>query len=290
MNIRHLLLTTDLSDNARGAYQCAASLASKFDANLQLIHFSGAIPNLIPTTSRHTLLNALEKALADESNQHPAFEEIDVQPRLEQQRWTRKRQRAIEQKLGIDLIVMSPQGRTGLAQMLLGSFADRMVRHSSVPVLLFRPVENSGTLDPRTVLIPHDFYDRPQAILPAMRWLDRHYSSAFRFLHVYDPSLATGSQSVRGMEQQFALALKSPNAMSIEDRFAKLVDEDLQGLDVILETAQGIPSQQVVQRANQLPADLVLLGKRDGLGSVARTVIREAKCSVLTIPASGQDD
>ena len=282
------LLTTDLSDNARQAYECAASLTSKFEATLHLVHFAGAILNLVPA-SRDKLLDTLEQALTDESSQHQKFEDIDIQPRLEPQRWTRKRQRTLEQELDIDLIVMSPQGRTGLAKMLLGSFADRLVRHSSVPVLLFRPTENSATLNPRTVLVPHDFYDRPQAVLPAIRWLDQQFNSTFRFLHVYDPSFMTSPQSVRGMERQFALALKSTHTMSIEERFAKLVDEELQELDATLETAQGIPSQQVVQRANHLPADLVLLAKRDGLGSVARSVIREAKCSVLTMPTMEED-
>ena len=51
-----------------------------------------------------------------------------------------------------------------------------------------------------------------------------------------------------------------------------------------LETAQGYPSLQVISRANQLPADLVLLATRDGLGSVSRKVITDAKCSVLAVP------
>ena len=76
----------------------------------------------------------------------------------------------------------------------------------------------------------------------------------------------------------------------MEERFAKLVHEDLHGLDVTLETAQGYPSQQVVQQANHLPADLVFVGKREGLGSVARAVTREASCSVLTVPFIDSDD
>ncbi|MCA9124861.1 MAG: universal stress protein [Planctomycetales bacterium] len=289
MKISQILLTTDFSDHARTAYGCAADLASKLNARLHLVHFVGAIPfaSAIPrfadTTEREPLFDSLENALAEEASEHSAFGGIDIQPRLQRHRWTRSRQRLLERELDIDLIVMSPQGRTGLSKMLLGSFADRVVRHSLVPVLLFRPTESTETLDPRTILVPHDFYDRPQTILPAMRWLAGRFNCKFRFLHVYDPSWAN-SQSVRGIGQQFAQALKSTSSLSIEERFTKLVDEDLQGLDVTLETAHGIPSQQVVHRANQVSVDLVLLGKREGLGSVARSVTREAKCSVLTVP------
>jgi nucleotide-binding universal stress UspA family protein len=295
MKISQILLATDFSDHARGAYGCAADLASKSHAKLHLVHFAGvipfagAIPRFADTTVREPLFDSLENTLAEEASEHPAFDAIDIHPRLQRHRWTRSRQRSLEKELGIGLIVMSPQGRTGLAKMLLGSFADRVVRHSSVPVLLFRPTEGTETLDPRAVLVPHDFYGRPRTILPAMRWVASQFNCEFRFLHVYDPSWAN-SQSVRGMEQQFAQMLKSTPSLSIEERFAKLVDEDLQGLDATLETAQGIPSVQVVQRINHMPADLVLLGKREGLGSVARSVIREAKCSVLTVPVTDSED
>ena len=39
---------------------------------------------------------------------------------------------------GIDLIVMGTQGRTGIDRFVMGSVAERVVRHSSVPVLMVR--------------------------------------------------------------------------------------------------------------------------------------------------------
>lgn len=40
---------------------------------------------------------------------------------------------------GMDLVVMSTTGRTGLAHLLIGSVAEKVVRHSPVPVLTLRP-------------------------------------------------------------------------------------------------------------------------------------------------------
>lgn len=40
---------------------------------------------------------------------------------------------------GIDIIVMSTQGRTGLGRMLLGSVTEKVVRHSPCQVLSVRP-------------------------------------------------------------------------------------------------------------------------------------------------------
>lgn len=43
------------------------------------------------------------------------------------------------EKLGVDLIAMSTHGRSGLARMVMGSIADDVVRHATLPVLLVRP-------------------------------------------------------------------------------------------------------------------------------------------------------
>ena len=42
---------------------------------------------------------------------------------------------------GVDLIVMSTHGRSGFSRWLMGSVADKVARHSPVPVLLVRPSE-----------------------------------------------------------------------------------------------------------------------------------------------------
>jgi len=40
---------------------------------------------------------------------------------------------------GVDSIVMATAGRTGLAHLLIGSVAEKVVRHAPVPVLTVRP-------------------------------------------------------------------------------------------------------------------------------------------------------
>jgi len=43
----------------------------------------------------------------------------------------------------IDLVAMSTHGRSGLDRLLHGSVAEHVLRHSSVPVLLFHPPEEA---------------------------------------------------------------------------------------------------------------------------------------------------
>ena len=47
-------------------------------------------------------------------------------------------QRIVEAARRSDSIVMATSGRTGLAHFLIGSVAERVVRHATVPVLTLR--------------------------------------------------------------------------------------------------------------------------------------------------------
>jgi universal stress protein A len=50
-------------------------------------------------------------------------------------------------RIKASLIVISTHGRTGLAHVLIGSVAERVVQHSACPVLTIRTVENEGMED-----------------------------------------------------------------------------------------------------------------------------------------------
>ena len=63
--------------------------------------------------------------------------------------------------VGADLIVMTTHGRTGMNRAWLGSVADAVMRHSSIPVLMLRPTatsrEQRAPQPPFThVLVPFD--------------------------------------------------------------------------------------------------------------------------------------
>jgi universal stress protein A len=58
---------------------------------------------------------------------------------------------AYAEKGGYDVVVMGTAGRSGLAHLLLGSVAEKVVRHSTVPVLTVREPTSraSGTGPPK---------------------------------------------------------------------------------------------------------------------------------------------
>lgn len=138
---RIVLVATDLSANAQPAFEAAASLARTYGAVLHLVHvyqqsddtLTGGLP-LLPTEmlSNHvavleTQLDALAAPLVTlgVSYQHVAIRGDAATELL-----------AYAQKHAPGLIVMGTHGRTGLSHVLLGSVAEKVVRHAHCPVLV----------------------------------------------------------------------------------------------------------------------------------------------------------
>ncbi|HXJ37246.1 MAG TPA: universal stress protein [Candidatus Eisenbacteria bacterium] len=48
-------------------------------------------------------------------------------------------QRILAATRGMDLVVLATAGRTGLSHLIIGSVAEKVVRHSPIPVLTLRP-------------------------------------------------------------------------------------------------------------------------------------------------------
>ena len=277
MKLEKILVTTDFSDNARKAYPCAADLARRFGAQLHLVHFAGIFPAVLTRDSEAEHLSMLDQALRAEATTHPALRERHVVPHLVSDRWTPEQLRAIEQSASIDLLVMATHGRTGFRHFVLGSFAERVIRNSSVPVCVCR---DEATLVPKTVVVPFDFSEASRAALPAVRLWAQQFSAHFRFVYIYEPLPPPHIPLVQAIRD----FLKATPRQPIEERFATLKDEDLAGVEADLEICEGEPSQEIARVARELNAELVIVGTHGVLGSVAQNVTRSVPCSVLTVP------
>jgi nucleotide-binding universal stress UspA family protein len=92
-----------------------------------------------------------------------------------------------------DLVVMSSHGRGPLSRFWLGSVADHVVRHVSVPILLLRPHEGDGPPAVRTALgsaiVPLDLSDESEAILPPLESIARLFQTRIKLVHVVEPIL-----------------------------------------------------------------------------------------------------
>ncbi len=149
MNLKHILLTTDLSTEALRPFEPVMALAQTTGAKVTVLHVVQDLPMaatgapFAPPISTPNLGQEIERAkqaLAEQCSDLPAGVEV-VQEVISHENPARG---VVEYavKHGADLIALSTHGRTGLRRFALGSIAETVLRHSPVPVLSFhRPGE-----------------------------------------------------------------------------------------------------------------------------------------------------
>jgi len=146
--IQNIVVTTDFSETSYQAFPLASTIADRFDAQLHLLYvLRSPDPFWVGNPTMGPVLPT-EEELRDE-----ALERMEklIEARLEGlskrpipvivNGHSYKEILAYSQKNGVDLIIMATHGHTGLQHVLIGSTAERVVRHASCPVLTVRGVE-----------------------------------------------------------------------------------------------------------------------------------------------------
>ena len=147
-----ILVPTDFSEPSEAALDYARVLAGKFGASLHLLHVfdaplaAGAVspegfiaesPEVHARLFEDARTRLQRRITATDRNQYGAKTEIVTGSSPESiVNYARER--------GIDLIVMGTHGRTGIAHVLLGSVAERLVRTAPCPVLTVRHHQAKG--------------------------------------------------------------------------------------------------------------------------------------------------
>ena len=135
---RRILLPYDFSESADAALELAADLGVSQRGRLRVLH---VLEPFHPPPEVVTWLRQPDQVGA----QLKRLEEV-VAARLGRRRVAVECRVAVGYPVDVildaardaDLIVMATQGRTGLPHLLIGSVAERVVRHSPKPVLTLR--------------------------------------------------------------------------------------------------------------------------------------------------------
>jgi nucleotide-binding universal stress UspA family protein len=142
---RHILVPHDFSEHATYALKVAAALAREHRGRLTVLYvvapfqpvtsFPAAESTVwIPPTDlvvheRRALERIVARAVSGRGAPRVTCRVVVGDPL----------QRILDAARGVDLIVMATAGRTGLSHLLIGSVAEKVVRHASGPVLTVRP-------------------------------------------------------------------------------------------------------------------------------------------------------
>jgi len=141
-----ILLTTDFSDESARAYAPTLELAARTGARVLLVNI---VPNLVAIPHGSLLappqrepnlearVEATRSRLTELSEELAG--EVAVEPHVITAEIPEKALTAFAQECGARWIAMASHGRSGLRRIVLGSFAEAVLRHSQTPVLIYPP-------------------------------------------------------------------------------------------------------------------------------------------------------
>lgn len=207
-----------------------------------------------------------------------------------------------------DLVVMTSHGRTGLSRSWLGSVADAVVRCSSTPVLMLRPVETPidrfAEQNPFTrVLVPLDGSRLALGVLDPAAALAKCGDATLLLLRVVQPVPLVSAYEIN---QPFLY----PPIVADEEATTQVVGEVAAELETIARTLRekgtrrvevdvivgGRVADDVTAFARQHDVDVIAMSTRGRgasrilLGSVADKLLRASTLPILLYRPTDTDD
>jgi len=296
---RPVLVATDLSDPAREAIRQAGQYAKERRAKLVALHVAQnltPIHPVFPHLSERDVNDEIRigRVLTDRlSDQVHATLEPDVPADVEVDfgvpdvAIVRK-----AEEIRSQLVVVGSRGATGLERLMLGSVAERVLRHAHCPVLVARQGGGHGR-----ILAATDLSDPALPAVATAARLARERSQRLTLIHVLEvPSHLLSGLAPLGPvpdvpDDATVAQLRAAATTMLEDMLARFeVEGDCQVV------ASHRPAAAIVAKSDEIDAELIVAGThghsgifRMSVGSVAERISSRARCSVLVVRRAGQD-
>ena len=305
---RNMLVPVDGSALAESAFAYARELAGRLGANVTVLHVVD--PRESTSLPMHQAY-ASHSAEAVKRRMSDIRERLGVKPDAEapQVRGEVVTGRAPDEILryardkGIDLMVMSTHGRTGIRRWVLGSVADEVLRQATVPVLLVRPdMAGRGQLEKWTdisVIVPLDGSALAESVLPHVQALAQRVGKEMLnvlLLMVCEPP---PTPPVAGPEIPFDwqklmdenwAACRSTTMQYLEGIENHLKQTGLNVRSEVIEQLKASVADEIVDYAGKVPFGLIVMAThgRTGVGrwaygSVAQKVLTGSLNPILMV-------
>jgi nucleotide-binding universal stress UspA family protein len=285
----------DLSPASRRALEWAVGWATVFRSRLKIVHVDewsvsggeGEAARAAEQRIHEDVEDAFFRVFPGRLEKGPADLEIAVG----QGRPVPALLKAIEDD-SPDLVVLGTHGRTDLPYVLMGSVAEKIVRHSPAPVLVLR---RRSICPPRSALVPVDFSPSVGRALSLADAVAETLRLKLSLLHVVPPAPSPAGRETIGTG-------------NLLDGLAPSEKTAAEQMDLLCAARPSVEAsyclsgepvaEAICRTAAEIGTDLILIPthRRAGLGrfllgGVAEQVVRYAPCAVLSFsPTEGGPD
>ena len=280
LDIKRILVPTDLSPQAAESLQYARFFAERFHAALTLLYVdpivfpvnmpATEVPLYYASTPEH--IAALEKnvrAYADDALQGVSYDVAAVVgepiPMIVRE----------EEERAADLVIMATHGLRGWRRLIIGSVTEGVLRGGGCPVLsVNRNERRPRTSDPvKRILCPINFTDTARASLEYASHLAAAFDCELAVVHVVE-------------DEERIHKLAAP--VDVRSWIEPAVQSRCTYLEIVL---RGGAAERVLDCAEDVGADLIVIGAQHKrfrnetvIGTTAERLVRFARVPVLSVP------
>lgn len=192
-----------------------------------------------------------------------------------------------------DAIVVGTHARRGVPRLFMGSFAERLILSSPIPVLIVSAKSKKPESRYKHVVFPTDFSDASRSVFEKVVSFAKERKMEISIVHreEYLTPMAypfiVPAVSQESLNEMKASWKKQGTEMA---EWAKT--QGVKASFALLPT-NGSTSQSIVRYGKKFPGSLIALASQSNraesflLGSVARQIIREAACPVFVLHPEG---
>lgn len=282
--IKRILVPTDFSKHSHNAFKFAEELASQSNAEVHIYHVieapsasysegsfnaegqietSGSHEEIVFTKSLVSKVKQKIHKLASEAR----HDHVKFHSHVEMGDVFRSIVGTAEDH-NMDVMVIGTQGAHGLGEVLVGSTAEKLVRHSPIPVIA---VKDDVDLSLRNIVFASEFNEDLSKVMPIVKQIQKLFGSKLHLVRVNTPNDFHSTRTMKHMMEEFVKKYDLDNYTI--NTYSDIVEED-----------------GIVYFAEDIDADMVIIPThaRKGLmhllsGSIAEDVVNHAKRPVMTI-------
>jgi len=287
------LVATDLSPASLAVVGCVGGLRALGTSECVLVHCFDIrqvvpFPQQIKEYIEGTL--SKQKGMLEKQGFTATVQVVPGLPQIEVPR--------VAEKEGCSLIVVGSHGHNLGSEILLGGMASAVIHHASKPVLILRlktddrgqPVCVAGKCDFLDhILFATDFSDNAEHAFAYVQAVVKSGARRVTLLHVQDKARL-------GKHLEHRLEEFNEIDRARLERLKEQLEKD-GAADVRIELPYGVPTTEILERAREGLASLVVMGSHGRgfisemfLGGVSHNVARHAEAPVLLIPMPGKDN